>query len=118
EHALAMQMHFTSMALLAQSESSVSLILRENNRFNDTLARLEAAATPEERALIRDIRSAQDEAMDAVADIANAIRDGKLDDARSALVGREDRLYRAIGGLVGRLVQSEEMRMAASRADV
>src|SRR6266849_2704742 len=60
EHALAMQMHFTAMALLAQAEDSVSLILRENNRFNDTLARLETAAPPEERALIQAIRGGQE----------------------------------------------------------
>src|SRR5882672_4969483 len=63
EHALAMQMHFTAMALLAQSEDSVGLILKENNRFNDTLARLETAAPPEERTLIQSIRGAQDDAM-------------------------------------------------------
>src|SRR5438094_9146711 len=62
EHALAMQMHFTSMALLAQADGSVSLILRENNRFNDTLARLEPAAPSEERALIQAIRAAQEDA--------------------------------------------------------
>ena len=32
------------MALLSQGADTVSLILRENNRFNDTLARLETAA--------------------------------------------------------------------------
>src|SRR4030095_7149624 len=53
----------------------VSLILRENNRFNDTLARLETAAPAEERALIQSIRGAQDDAMATVADIANAGRD-------------------------------------------
>src|SRR5688572_8998472 len=41
ETALAMQMHFTAMALLAQDDTTVSRILRENNRLNDTLARLE-----------------------------------------------------------------------------
>src|SRR5207302_9910103 len=44
EHALAMQMHFTAMALLAQDDDTVGRILRENNRFNDTLARLETGA--------------------------------------------------------------------------
>src|SRR2546428_317875 len=59
EHALAMQMHFTAMALLARDDDTVGRILRENNRFNDTLARLETAAPAEERALIQDIRVAQ-----------------------------------------------------------
>src|SRR2546426_1047614 len=58
EHALAMQMHFTAMALLARDDDTVGRILRENNRFNDTLARLETAAPAEERALIQDIRVA------------------------------------------------------------
>jgi len=76
EHALAMQMHFTAMALLSQDEHTVGRILRENNRFNDTLARLETAARAEERALIRDIRAAQEDAMAVVADIANATTNG------------------------------------------
>src|SRR5258705_13782431 len=63
EHALAMQMHFTAMALLARDDDTVGRTLRENNRFNDTLARLETAAPAEERALIHDIRAAQDHAM-------------------------------------------------------
>src|SRR5213596_1545824 len=75
EHALAMQMHFTSMALLAQADGSVSLILRENNRFNDTLARLETTTPSEELTLIQTIRGAQEDAMATVADIANAVRD-------------------------------------------
>src|SRR5205809_2434109 len=56
EHALAMQMHFAAMAILAQANTTVSRILRENNRFNDTLAHLETAAPAEERALIQEIR--------------------------------------------------------------
>ncbi|MGH2627683.1 MAG: hypothetical protein ACRDHY_13650, partial [Anaerolineales bacterium] len=49
EHALAMQMNFTAMALLLQDEATIANILRENNRFNNTLARIEDAAPPEER---------------------------------------------------------------------
>ena len=49
EHALALQMHYTAMALVRQDEAAVAQILRENNRFNDTLARIEAAAPPDER---------------------------------------------------------------------
>src|SRR5438132_7790676 len=78
EHALAMQMHFTSMALLAQADGSVSLILRENNRFNDTLARLETAAPSEERALIQAIRGAQEDAMATVVGIATPLRHRRL----------------------------------------
>ena len=79
EHALALQMHYTAMALVRQDEAAVAQILRENNRFNDMLARIEGAAPPDERALIEQIRAAQDDAMAVVADIANFIREGKID---------------------------------------
>jgi signal transduction histidine kinase len=118
EHALARQMHFTAQALLLRDEATVAQILRENNRFNDTLARLEDAASADERYLIHQIRTRQDEAMNAVADIANAIRDGRLDEAQAALLGREDRVYRDIEGLAGRLVQAEQTRMAVLRGSV
>jgi signal transduction histidine kinase len=118
EHALAMQMHFTSMALLAQADGSVSLILRENNRFNDTLARLETAAPSEERALIQAIRGAQEDAMATVADIANAVRDRRLADAMTALRTRQEPTYQKIEGLVGSLVGAEETRMESLRVSI
>jgi signal transduction histidine kinase len=115
DRALARQMHFTALALLVNDPDVIAKILRENNRFNDTLARLEAAATPEDRARIGQIRQAQGEAMNVVADIANALRDRRLEVARAALLGKEDRVYREIEDLVLRLVQSEEARMAELR---
>jgi len=118
EHALAMQMHFTSMALLAQADGSVGFILRENNRFNDTLARLETAAPPEERALIQAIRGAQEDAMATVADIANALRDRRLADAMTALRTRQEPTYQKIEGLVGSLVAAEETRMTRLRTSI
>src|SRR6266542_3883082 len=39
EHALAMQMNFSAMALLLRDETTIANVLRENNRFNSTLAR-------------------------------------------------------------------------------
>ncbi len=118
EEALARQMHFTALALLLRDEATVARILRENNRFNDTLARLEGAATAEERELIQQIRTRQDQAMVAVADIANAIRDGRLDEARAALLSREDRVYGEIETLVARLVAAEQARMVSLRGAV
>ena len=111
DHALARQMHLTALALLFQDEASVARILRENNRFNDALARLEDAGTAEERELIQQIRARQDGVMDTVADIANAIRDGRLDEARAGLLGRQERAYQEIESLVGRLVQVENRQM-------
>ena len=76
EHALAMQMNFIAMALLLKDENTIANFLRENNRFNDMLARLAEAAPPGEGQMIQRIRTAQDEILTTVADIANLIRDG------------------------------------------
>jgi len=81
EHALAMQMNFIAMALLLKDENTIANFLRENNRFNDMLARLAEAAPPEEEQMIQRIRTAQDEILTTVADIANLIRDSKVDEA-------------------------------------
>jgi len=116
--ALALQMQSTAMVLLTKDAGAVANILRENNRFNDTLARVEKAAPPEERALIQQIRTAQDEAMAVVADIANLLRDGKLDEARQAMLTKEDPLYRKIEGLVEQVMAPEEARMAGLRTSV
>ncbi|MGH7392033.1 MAG: ATP-binding protein [Candidatus Rokuibacteriota bacterium] len=118
EHALARQMHQTSLALLSRDERTIASVLRENNRFNTTLAKLQDAASPDERELIQQIRARQEDAMTAVADIANAIRDGRVDVARAARLGREDRVYREIETLVGRLVAAENARMTGLRQSV
>ena len=118
QHSLAMQMHLTGMALLVREEAAVANILRENNRFNDTLARIEQAAPEAERQIIQKIRAAQEEAMTVVADIANLVRDGKIDAATRLQITREDPLYRSIDALVGLVVQDENNRMAALRASI
>jgi CHASE3 domain sensor protein len=53
QHSLAMQMHLTGMALLVRDETALANILRENNRFNDTLARIEEQAADAERQIIQ-----------------------------------------------------------------
>jgi signal transduction histidine kinase len=118
QHSLAMQMHLTGMALLVREESAVANILRENNRFNDTLVVLEEAAPEAERQIIQKIRAAQEEAMAIVADIANLVRDGKIDAATRLQLTREDPLYRSIDALVGLVVQHENDRMAALRGSI
>jgi signal transduction histidine kinase len=118
QHSLAMQMHLTGMALLVREEGAVANILRENNRFNDTLARIEQAAPEAERQVIQKIRVAQEEAMTVVADIANLVRDGKVDAAMTLQITREDPLYRVIDGLVGVVVTHEQERMTAQRVAI
>gem|GEM_PF-488936 len=118
QHALARQMHFTALALLSQDEVAISKILRENNRFNSMLAKLQGAATAEQQGLIEQIRSSQDDAMSTVADMANAIRDGKLGAYTGPLLNRMERLDDEITMRVGRLEEAEQNRMARLRDSV
>jgi len=118
EYALARQMHFTTLALLAKDEAAIAKILRENNRFNNMLPKLEVAGTAEQNDLIEQVRSSQDDAMEAVADMANAIRDGKLGGVTGALLKRLERLDDEITMRVGRLVEMEQNRMARLRDSV
>jgi len=118
QHSLAMQMHLTGMALLVRDEATLANILRENNRFNDTLARIEQAAPDAERQIIQKIRTGQEEAMTVVADIANLVRDGRVDAALSLQLTREDPLYKTIDEQVGLIVEKENERMVAQRASV
>lgn len=118
QHALALQMNFTAMALLLREESTVEKILRENNRFNNTLARLEKAGHPEEVQLIQRIRVAQGEALNTVADIANLVRDGKVNEAMRLQLDTEYPLYLQIEALVNQLVQREREKMDELRASV
>jgi signal transduction histidine kinase len=117
ERALARQMHYTDIALLSQDEAAIARILRENNQFNDRLAKLEAAGTAD-RTLVEQIRTSQDEAMAVVADIANAIRDGKLGAVTAALLHRQERLDSEITTRVGLLVAGQQERMTRLRDSV
>lgn len=118
EHAFAMQMNFTSMALILKDEATIARILRENNRFNNTMARIEEAAPPEQRELIQRIRVAQEEAMTTVADIANLVRDGKLDEATKLQLAKEYPLYLRIEELVNQVAKIEQDKMESLRRSV
>ena len=118
EHALARQMQFTTLALLSQDEATVAKILRENNRFNSMLPKLEAEGSAEQQGLIEQLRSSQDDAMEVTADMANAIRDKRLGGVTDALLHRLDRLDDEITARVGRLVEAEQSRMARLRDSV
>ena len=117
EQALARQMHYTDLALLSQSEAAIAKILRENNRFNDMLSKLDASG-PTEQSLLEQIRASQDEAMGVVADIANAIRDHRIGAVTSELLQRQERLDDEITSRVGRLVEAERNRMTRLRESV
>jgi signal transduction histidine kinase len=118
QHALALQMNFTAMALLVRDEETVEKILRENNRFNNTLALIAEAAVPEEQEVIDRIRAAQGEALTAVADIANLLRDGRVNEAMALQTAKGYPLYEKIAGLVDQIVTAEQSKMAGLRASV
>src|SRR5919198_1288283 len=111
ERALAMQMNFIALALLLKDEVTIANFLRENNRFNSLLARLEEAAPPEEGQMIQRIRTAQDEILTTVADIANLIRDGKVDEAMTLQLTNGYPQYQQIDRLVNQVVKTEEDKM-------
>ena len=116
QHALAMQMNFTGMALLLRDEGTIAKILRENNRFNSTLERIEQAAAPEELEMIQRIRLAQDEVLTIVADLANLIRDGKLAEAMTLHLTSGYPLYQRIEELVDQVVRTEQGKMQNLRS--
>jgi signal transduction histidine kinase len=118
QHALALQMNFTAMALLLRDETTVEKILRENNRFNNTLGLIAEAAVPEEQDVIQHIRVAQGEALSAVADIANLLRDGKVNDAMNLQLSKGYPLYEKIAGLVDQVLVIEQSKMTGLRASV
>ena len=118
QHALALQMNFTAMALLVRDEETVEKILRENNRFNNILALIAEAAVPEEQDVIQRIRVAQGDALTAVADIANLLRDGKTDEAMRLQLSKGYPLYEQIAGLVDQIVIAEQSKMTGLRASV
>jgi signal transduction histidine kinase len=117
-HTLAMQSHFTALALLLKDEATIGSILRENNEFNNTLARIEAVAPPEERELIQQIRAGQNDALVTVADIANLVRDKQLDEARAMHLGQQEPIYLKIEQLVNQVMTIEQDRMDGLRRGV
>jgi len=118
EQALARQMQFSVLALLSQDEAAIARILRENNRFNELLAKLDAVERAEQHDLVEQVRVSQDEAMAVVADIANAIRDRTLGNVTRELLAHQERLDAEIGARVARLVLAEQRRMSALRESI
>ncbi|HWN91689.1 MAG TPA: histidine kinase dimerization/phospho-acceptor domain-containing protein, partial [Verrucomicrobiae bacterium] len=116
QHALAMQMSFTAMALVLRDEATIASILRENNRLNAMLAEIEEGAPGEEREIIQRIRTAQGEIMATVADVANLVRDGKIEEAMQFQLTTGYPLFQQVEGLVEQVVRLEESSMGRLRA--
>ncbi len=115
QHALALQMNYTAMALILRDEETIGSILRENNRLNTMLAEIENAAPAEEREVIQRIRGAQGDVMATVADVANLVRDGKVDQAMELQLTSGYPLFRQVEGLVELVVRIEEKSMDQQR---
>ena len=115
QHALALQMNYTAMALILRDEATIGSILRENNRLNSALAQVDDSAPPEERDVIQRIRTAQGEVMATVADVANFVRDGKIEEAMQLQLRTGYPLFQQVEGLVEQVVGIEEEGMARQR---
>jgi signal transduction histidine kinase len=118
EQALARQMHFSVLALLSRDESAIGRVLRENNRFNELLAKLDAAELREQHDLVEQVRASQDEAMSVVADMANAIRDRNIGDVTSELLDHQERIDGEISARVASLANAEQGRMGRLRDSI
>src|SRR5437660_5964913 len=116
QHALATQISFTAMALVLRDEATIASILRENNRLNAMLAEIEEGAPLEEREIIQRIRTAQGEVMATVADVANLVRDGKIEEAMGLQLTTGYPLFQQVEGLVEQVVRIEESSMGRLRA--
>jgi len=92
QHALAMQMSFTAMALVLRDEATIASIL------------------------IQRIRTAQGEVMATVADVANLVRDGKIEEAMRLQLTTGYPLFQQVEGLVEQVVRIEESSMGRLRA--
>ena len=115
QHALALQMNYTAMALILRDEATIGSILKENNRLNTMLAQIEDAAPAEEREAIQRIRSAQGDVMATVADVANLVRDGKVEQAMQLQLKSGYPLFQQVEGLVEQVVRIEESNMDRQR---
>jgi signal transduction histidine kinase len=118
EQAVGVRINVMRNALVLRDEATIEGILHGSSRFTDTLARLEGAASPDERETIDRIRSAEDRMLKTVEEIARLIREGKADEAMALHLNEGSPLYREIAALVTRVVQSEEARMAELRRSV
>src|SRR5205814_744629 len=94
---------------------AAALAHRRPGRWGGGRARLEEAVEQPERAVIQKVRAGQEEAMAVVADIANLVRDSKIEAATRVHSTREDPLYRSIDALVSQMVQQEDARMVRLR---
>src|SRR3984893_8051632 len=118
EHALGLQLTSTRNALVLRDAAAIESILREKDRFGDTLSRLERLGPPGQRETIQRIRATQGQVMATVGRIAALIREGKADEALALHLDEGYPLYREIATLVTQAVRTEEAGMGRLRQNV
>ena len=112
------QMNFIRNAVLLRDEATIESILRESDRFGNTLAVLDRSAASEEKEAIQRIREVHTQVLSTVGAVATLIRAGKVDEAMTLHLNESQPLYREVTSLVTRVVQSEEAEMARLRPQV
>ena len=112
------QMNFIRNAVLLRDEATIESILRESDRFGNTLAVLDQTAAEEEKQAIQRIREVHTQVLSTVGAVATLIRAGKVDEAMTLHLNESQPLFREVTSLVTRVVQSEEAGMAGLRPQV
>jgi signal transduction histidine kinase len=118
EQAVGVQMNVIRNAVVLRDEATLVGILHDAERFADTLARLEEAASPVERETIAKIRAAERQLIKTVEEIRSLIRADKADEAMTVHLNESQPRYREIATLVTRVVRSEEAGMDRLRRNV
>ena len=118
EQAVGVQMNVIRNALTLRDEATLVGILHDEERFADTLARLERAASPAERETITRIRVAERQLIKTVEEIRSLVRADKAEEAMSLHLTEGQPQYREIATLVTRVVRSEEAGMDRLRQSV
>jgi signal transduction histidine kinase len=118
EQAVGTQMSVIRNAVTLRDENTIASLLADKNRFTDTLRSLEGSAPPDERETILRLRAAEDRIREMIARIAGLIRGGQADGAMALHLDAGTPLYREVGALVTRIVQSEEGEMGRLRQNV
>jgi len=118
EQAVGVQMNVIRNALVLLDEATLVGILHDEERFTDTLARLEEAASPVERETIEKIRAAERQLIKTVEEIRSLVRADKADEAMALHLNESQPRYREIATLITRVVRSEEAGMVQLRQNV
>jgi signal transduction histidine kinase len=118
EQAVGVQMNVIRNALVLRDEATLVGILHDEERFAETLARLEKAAPTAERETIEKIRGAERQLIKTVEELRSLVRVDKADEAMALHLSEGQPRYREIATLITQVVRSEEAGMDRLRQNV